>query len=157
MHIQARAVSDIRLATSSDLAAIQAIVALAYGRYVPLIGRKPGPMLDDYAALIEGQHAYVMWDGGDIVGVLVLIAEAEAMLLDNVAVHPDAQGRGHGRALIAFAEGLARKRGFKAVRLYTNEAMTENIALYGQLGFVETHRGDEKGFRRVYMTKRMDP
>jgi GNAT superfamily N-acetyltransferase len=149
--------SDIRPASPTDLAAIQAVVASAYGRYVPLIGRKPGPMLDDYAALIEGQHAYVMWDGADIVGVLVLIPEADAMLLDNVAVRPEAQGRGLGRALIAFAEGLAREKGFKAVRLYTNEVMTENIALYGRLGFVETHRGDEKGFRRVYMTKRLDP
>jgi hypothetical protein len=31
--------------------------------------------------------------------------------------------------------------------------MTENLALYGRLGFVETHRGEEIGLNRVYMTK----
>ncbi len=49
------------------------------------------------------------------------------------------------------------ERGFKAIRLYTNEAMTENIRLYERLGFAETHRAQEKGFRRVYMTKPLDP
>ena len=31
--------------------------------------------------------------------------------------------------------------------------MTENIALYSRIGYVETHRAEEKGLRRVYMTK----
>jgi hypothetical protein len=39
------------------------------------------------------------------------------------------------------------------VRLYTNEAMTENIALYSRIGFMETHRAEERGLRRVYMIK----
>jgi hypothetical protein len=33
--------------------------------------------------------------------------------------------------------------------------MTENLALYSRLGYVETHRGEEKGFPRVYMAKRL--
>jgi glutathione S-transferase len=33
--------------------------------------------------------------------------------------------------------------------------MTENIALYRRAGYVETHRVSEKGFDRVYMTKRL--
>ncbi len=144
---------DIRLATPGDLAAVEAIVQAAYAPYVPLIGQKPGPMLDDYAALIAKGFVHVLVAGIEVAGILVLLPDDGAMLLDNVAVHPDRHGRGYGRALIAFAERIARKRGFKAIRLYTNEAMTENIALYGRLGFVETHRGDEKGFRRVYMTK----
>ena len=31
--------------------------------------------------------------------------------------------------------------------------MTENIALYTRLGYVETHRGEEIGLMRVYMRK----
>jgi hypothetical protein len=31
--------------------------------------------------------------------------------------------------------------------------MTENLALYSRLGFVETHRAEEIGLNRVYMTK----
>jgi ribosomal protein S18 acetylase RimI-like enzyme len=148
--------SDIRSASLEDLAAIEAIVESAYARYVPIIGRKPGPMLDDYRALIDKGHVYVLSDGGGISAILVLIPEEHAMLLDNVAVSPHAQGRGHGRALIAFAERMARERGLRAIRLYTNEAMTENVALYGRLGFVESHRREEQGFRRVYMAKLLD-
>ena len=145
--------ADIRSAGPDDLAAVEAIVRSAYARYVPLIGRKPGPMLDDYRASIGKGHVHVLSDEGGICGILVLIPEEHAMLLDNVAIRPDAQGRGHGRTLIAFAERMARERGLRAIRLYTNEAMTENVALYGRLGFVETHRAEEHGFRRVHMRK----
>jgi hypothetical protein len=31
--------------------------------------------------------------------------------------------------------------------------MTENIALYGRIGYAETHRATEKGLNRVYMAK----
>ncbi|UVF18301.1 GNAT family N-acetyltransferase [Microvirga terrae] len=143
----------IRLAVPRDLADVEAIVQSTYAGYIPLIGQKPGPMSDDYSALIETRSVHVLVGEGRILGVLVLIPEPDTMLLDNVAVSPDAQGRGYGRLLIAFAERLAIERGLKAVRLYTNEAMSENIRLYERLGFVETHRAQEKGFRRVYMTK----
>ena len=146
----------IRPAVPEDIAAVEATVRSAYAPYVPLIGREPGPMLDDYAALIEQGHVYVLRDERGISAILVLIPEERALLLDNVAVRPDAQGRGHGRTLIGFAERMARERGLGAIRLYTNEAMTENVALYGRMGFVETHRAEERGFRRVYMTKRLD-
>jgi ribosomal protein S18 acetylase RimI-like enzyme len=146
----------IRPAGPQDLAAVEAIVRSAYAPYVPLIWREPGPMLDDYAASIGQGHVYLLSDEGGISGIIVLIPEERAMLLDNVAVRPDAQGRGHGRTLIGFAERMARERGLGAIRLYTNEAMTENVALYGRLGFVETHRAEERGFQRIYMTKRLD-
>lgn len=144
---------NIRPAQPGDLAAVEAIVQAAYSPYIPLIGQRPGPMMDDYAALIAKGWVHVLVAEQEVAGILVLMPDDGAMLLDNVAVHPDRKGRGFGRALIAFAERFARERGFKAIRLYTNEAMAENIDLYRRLGFVETHRGEEKGFRRVYMTK----
>jgi ribosomal protein S18 acetylase RimI-like enzyme len=55
--------------------------------------------------------------------------------------------------LIAFAEDHARELGLDAVTLYTNEAMTENLRLYPALGFVETGRRVEDGYRRVYFRK----
>jgi len=77
------------------------------------------------------------------------------MLLDNIAVRPDRQGHGLGRRLIAFAETEARRRGFTELRLYTHERMTENIALYTRLGFIETGRGRDAGYDRVFMTKHL--
>jgi ribosomal protein S18 acetylase RimI-like enzyme len=112
-------------------------------------------MLDDYAARIADGQAWVLEDAGRITGILVLEETPEGFLLDNIAVSPEGQGKGYGRALIEFAEAEARRRGFAEIRLYTHEMMTENIALYTRIGFVETRRISEKGFDRVYMTKQL--
>jgi GNAT superfamily N-acetyltransferase len=145
--------SDIRLARPEDSNAVTALVRAAYAHYVPLMGREPGPMTDDYAALIRNGHVHVIDADGAIAGVLVLLPEPEAMLLDNVAVDPTRKGAGLGRMLLTFAEDQARAAGYCAIRLYTHVKMVENISLYTRLGYVETHRGEEKGFHRVYMTK----
>ena len=77
------------------------------------------------------------------------------VLLDNIAVRPDRQGSGIGRRLMAFAESEARRLGHAELRLYTHVAMTENIALYTRLGFVETGRGHQAGYDRVFMRKQL--
>ena len=144
----------IRLARPEDSEAVRRLVCDAYARYVERLGKPPGPMLDDYDRRIAAGQAWVLEDGGSIAGMLVLEdAEGGALLLDNVAVAPAAQGKGHGRALVAFAEDEARRRGRDRVRLYTHALMTENLALYGRLGFRETRRISEKGYDRVYMAK----
>ena len=113
-------------------------------------------MLDDYALLIAEEQVWVLEDGGALTGVLVLKnAEGGALLLDNIAVAPTAQGKGYGRALVAFAEAEACRRGNKQVRLYTHVLMTENLALYERLGFRETGRVTEKSYERVYMAKQL--
>ena len=147
---------SIRLAELADQGAVEAIVAAAYGHYVSRIGRRPGPMLDDYAARITEKRVHVLEDAGNIHGLVVLIAQTGAMLLDNIAVAPTAQGRGYGRRLLAFSEDFARASGCNALTLYTHELMTENQRLYARIGYVETHRAEENGFRRVYMRKMLD-
>jgi ribosomal protein S18 acetylase RimI-like enzyme len=128
-------------------------VRAAYSPYVSRIGRKPAPMLDDYHALIEEGRVYVVEHDNAVRGILVLIAEENSMLLDNVAVAPAARGLGLGRSMLEFAERVAIDRGYFQIRLYTNEAMTESIALYSRIGYRETHRAEENGLRRVYMSK----
>jgi ribosomal protein S18 acetylase RimI-like enzyme len=142
----------IRPADAADLPAVQRIVAAAYTKYIARIGKPPGPMLDDYAALIRGHNVWVI--GQPIRGAIVLLAEDDHLLLDNVAVDPAAQGQGVGRALIAFAEAEARRRGYAELRLYTHETMTENIALYSRTGWTETGRAEQNGFARVFFRKR---
>lgn len=113
-------------------------------------------MLEDYSDVIAWHRVFVAEDRGRIVGLVVLIAEGEHALLDNVAIHPDAQGRGLGRRLIRLAEDEARRLGFSAIELYTHELMTENQALYARLGYREFDRREEKGYRRVYLRKSLE-
>jgi GNAT superfamily N-acetyltransferase len=130
-------------------------VLAAYQRYVPVIGTQPGPMLDDYAARIAQGQVWVLEEAGAIAGVLVLEDGPDCFLLDNIAVAPERQGRGHGRVLLDFAEAEARRRGWDVVTLYTNALMVDNLALYKARGYVERERRREKGFDRVYMVKRL--
>ena len=125
----------------------------AYAGYIARIGRKPGPMLDNYAALIADGLVRVACRDGRICGVLVLIGKDDHLLLDNVAVAPEAQGLGLGRRLVEAAEDVARNLGYATVRLYTHETMVANVALYEHLGFAVTHRASERGFDRIYMSK----
>ena len=144
----------LRTARPEDRTAVEAIVIAAYSIYVERIGKAPGPMLDDYAGLIAAGAVTVLEDpDGVIAAIIVLLPKPDHLLLDNIAVHPDRQGRGLGRRLITFAESEARRLGHAELRLYTHEKMTENIALYRRLGFRETGRGQEAGYNRVFMTK----
>jgi GNAT superfamily N-acetyltransferase len=145
----------VRLAVPGEAAALRAIAREAYQRYIPRIGREPAPMSADYDAAVRGGQAWVALDEGDVIGLAVLIAEPDHLLLENLAVRPSWQGRGVGSRLLALAEDEARGQGFAEVRLYTNEAMTENLAYYPRHGYVETHRAEQDGFRRVFFSKRV--
>jgi ribosomal protein S18 acetylase RimI-like enzyme len=147
--------AKIRAATAGDAAAVHEIVNAAYHTYIPRIGKPPGPMLDDFAKRIADGQVWVLADTGAIAGILVLEETPDGFLLDNIAVAPGGQGKGHGRTLLEFAEAQAVQRGWDEIRLYTNALMTENIALYRRIGYVETGRATEKGFDRVYMAKRL--
>jgi len=57
--------------------------------------------------------------------------------------------------LLAFAEEQARALRLAEIRLYTNEAMTANLAYYPRHGYTETHRAQEDGFRRVFFAKKL--
>jgi len=143
----------IRQAEASDEAQIRECAEQAYARYVPSIGRKPAPMVADFAAQIAAGEVYVATDDqAAFQGFIVFYAEDGYILLENVAVLPRAAGRGVGKALIGFCENAARQRGMN-VHLYTNEKMTENLSIYPKLGYVEVARRSEDGFNRVYFEK----
>jgi predicted N-acetyltransferase YhbS len=145
----------VRLAAPGEAATLHAIAREAYQRYVPRIGREPAPMSADYAAAVRDGQAWVAVDQGQVIGFVVLIARPDHLLLKNLAVRPSWQGRGAGSRLLALAEDEGRRLGLTGIRLYTNEAMTENLAYYPRHGYAETHRAEQDGFRRVFFRKRL--
>jgi ribosomal protein S18 acetylase RimI-like enzyme len=145
----------IRPATAGDVPVIGQIVEQAYRHYIPRIGKPPGPMLDDYAARVAEGVVWVIEEGSSIAGIVVLIAKADHLLLDNIAIAPARQGAGLGRRLLAFAEAEALRRGYQEIRLYTHQTMIENQRLYAAIGYEETGRGSEAGYERVFMRKRL--
>ena len=133
----------IRAATAADVPAIVDIVDRAYRHYIARIGKPPGPMLDDYAARVSEDAVWVLQEGSAIAGILVLLFTPEYLLLDNIAIAPDRQGRGLGRRLLTFTESEALRRGYREIRLYTHQTMIENQRLYALIGYEETGRGSE--------------
>jgi len=143
--------AHIRRATAADAARMRAIALAAYARYVPRIGREPAPMGADYEAEIAANHAVVIEAAGRVRGYMIAWPESDAYFIDNIGVDPECQGGGLGRGLIDHAASQADRLRLPALRLYTNALMSENLAMYAHIGFVETHRALEKGFHRVYM------
>ena len=140
-----------RPARAEDIEGITACVNAAYTPYIERIGRKPGPMLEDYSKVIAEKRVTVAECSGTVAGVLVLALTPEGLLLENVAALPS--HRGIGKALLQYAESEARRQGFGSLYLYTHEKMTENQALYSKIGYVEYDRRVEYGFPRIYMRK----
>ena len=143
----------IRPAVSADLDAVKRCAEEAYARYVPHLGRKPAPMVADFAGQIGARLVHVIVDDGSVLGFIVLYLREDHIHVENVAVFPEQVGRGIGGRLLAFAEHEARRLELPAVELYTNEKMTENLSLYRYLGYQEIDRRTEAGFSRVYFRK----
>ncbi|MBL6080429.1 GNAT family N-acetyltransferase [Belnapia sp. T18] len=144
---------SIRQAWPEEAPVLAAIVERAYAPWVPVIGRRPMPMEDDYPGRIAAGEAWVLEEAGAPVALVVIEQHPDHLLLDNIAVDPARQGRGEGQMLLDFVEAEAARRGLPEVRLYTNILMERNIALYARRGYAETGREVQKGFSRVFMAK----
>lgn len=143
----------IRLAHADDAPGLGRIAHAAYEQFTAAIGRVPAPALQDFPRDIAAGRVWAI--GSPPLGFAVAFAKQDTWFLENVAIAPQAQGQGHGRALIAFVEAEGQRRGFGRIRLYTNAKMTSNLALYPMLGYTLTGRQVEDGFDRVYFEKRL--
>jgi GNAT superfamily N-acetyltransferase len=149
--------SDLKLraAVPDDVQAIEALVRNAYSKYIDRIGKPPAPMTADYGRLVDEGDVWVLELDRDVAGLIILRSATDHLLISNVAVSPAYQGRGLGFKLLAHAERQARQRGFREMRLFTNELMHENLVVYGKLGWSEYDRSEQDGFRRVCMKKEL--
>ena len=143
----------LRIAAAADVPRLTELVDAAYGHYVERIGGQPRPMTDDYADVVRTRRVTVAERAGQIVGLIVLEIDNQQITVDNVAVDPAHQGTGVGRALLEHAEAAARDAGHDAIYLYTHELMTENLALYSGIGYVEYERHQHGPARLVHFRK----
>ena len=149
---------ELRPAEPHEAAAIAGIVRAAYARWVPAIGREPLPMRVDYEKALLEHRFDVIVDGrrGDrIVGVIETMQRDDHLWIENVAVAPDAQGRGIGRRLLDHVERIALAADCFEARLLTNAAFEANVALYRRLGYVVDREEPYLNGITVYMSKKL--
>lgn len=125
----------LRRGAQADAEAVRALVEAAYTKWIPVIGRLPIPMRADYAQALRDHRFDLLVAGPDLAGLIETRAEADHLLVVNVAVHPAFQGRGFGSRLMGRADAVAGEAGLTRLRLYTNKKYTANLRLYGALGY----------------------
>lgn len=128
----------IRRAGPEDVETVQRISAEAYiPAYMAVLGTVPKPATEDYEPRIEKGEVWILEIEDKPAGIAVLEVNTDHLLIYSIAVRPNSQGKGYGRALLDFADSRAIEAGLHEVRLYTNERMERNLTLYRKHGFVE--------------------
>jgi ribosomal protein S18 acetylase RimI-like enzyme len=141
----------IRLALPDEAEAVRALSAAAYlPVYLPLFGRPPVPARGEvWVAEIDARPA----------AVLVLERQPDHLLVYSIAISPAHQRQGLAAKLLAFADRQAKEIGFSEIRLYTNEKMLRNQAIYARAGYREIGRRlhpNQSGLMLVDMAKTLD-
>jgi RimJ/RimL family protein N-acetyltransferase/ribosomal protein S18 acetylase RimI-like enzyme len=132
----------LRRAVLEDVPDIQALTIRAYTKWLDVTPRPPRPITADYDQAFLDHRFDLLVDQGQIIGLVETTPQGDELMIVNIAVSPDNQGKGHGVRLMLHAEKIARDAGLRGTRLYTNKLMNSNIAMYQRLGYViekETH------------------
>ena len=145
----------LRRATREDLAAVTALQRAAYAKNRAILGVEPLPLLADYAAVMRDMEVWVSEKDARLVGALILEPRADDLLIWSVATAPEAQGRGVGNEMLAFAESRARALGLTCIRLYTGQPLTFNIAWYTRHGYAHESTEDMGDRVRVNLIKQL--
>ncbi|TCL02828.1 MULTISPECIES: GNAT family N-acetyltransferase [Sodalis] len=143
----------MRRATAQDVPAILALTCAAYAKWIPVIGRKPKPMVADYAAAVSEHFIDLFYTGATLAALIETIPASDHLLIENIAVAPEQQGKGYGRQLMGHGEKLALSLGVKEIRLYTNQLFRENVRFYLRLGYRLDREEPFSGGVVVYMKK----
>jgi GNAT superfamily N-acetyltransferase len=144
---------QFRRAGPADVEIVRAITEAAYAKWVPIIGRKPKPMVADHAAAIRDHEIELALVDGKPAGLIELIPATDHLLLESIAIDPAAQGTGLGRALMRRVEDQARARNLPQIRLYTNKAFAANVDFYLRLGYAIDREEPFMGGLTVYFSK----
>ncbi|WP_320051957.1 GNAT family N-acetyltransferase [uncultured Acetobacteroides sp.] len=94
---------------------------------------------------------FVLEENGAIKGMVVLnefqdkeyadvcwaLTEGRQLVVHRLCVHPDYQGVGVGKRLMAFAEDYAQRNGYSSIRLDCFTQNPASVALYERLGYAK--------------------
>ena len=142
----------IRRAVQGDSDSLRGCMDLAYAKYTNRMkGKRLPPMDLDYSSEIKNYPTWVAICESAVVGGLTMMFEDERASIANIAVSPEFQGQGVGRALIGLAEKEAKAKRYEELHLATHVLLEENISLYKHFGWKEISRDKT----RIQMKKQL--
>jgi GNAT superfamily N-acetyltransferase len=138
----------VRLVQEDEHAALGELTARAY-REIGTMAVEPGyeRELRDIAAKVAGGALVAVAVAGDrVVGGVTYVPDAASVFAEfddpdaagfrHLAVDPDTEGKGAGRALVAWCVDEARSAGKKRIIIHSTPWMTRAHELYVRNGFV---------------------
>lgn len=132
--------TNLRRATLADATTIRDLTRQAYAKWVPLIGREPRPMTANYDNAVVDHMIDLYEVDGEAVVLIEVVPREQHLLIENITVRPDHQGKRIGELLLSRAEAIPRSLHLAELRLYTNVAFVSNIEFYSRRGFEEFGR-----------------
>ena len=106
--------------------------------YLPLLllGDEQLDMIERY---LDRGTLFALWDGGALRAVCVVTEEGGGTFeIKNLAVSPESQRRGYGRAMVEHAVRFCRGRGSRLLAGTGDSPLT--VPFYEACGFRESHR-----------------
>lgn len=138
------AVTITRCADDSRRGDILALVHLAFGALTPPSGAL-NETLDDVTARFKAGPVLIAVADGQLSGSLYCALKGDGLYLTRMAVRPDRQKQGIGRALLMAAEAEARILGAQKLTLRVRTNLPENRAYFERAGFRITGQGQDPG------------
>ncbi len=143
----------IRRAGAEDAPAVTALTNAAYAKWIPVIGRKPLPMTVDYVDAIEKHMIDLAVIDGSVAALVEMIDKGEHLMIENLAVAPEHQGKGIGKFLLQRAETVAQSLNLPMVRLLTNAKFASNVDFYLGNGYLIDREEPFMGGTTIHMLK----
>lgn len=109
--------------------------------------------LEQLRAEIAENDGWVARVDGRLVGAIRAVQDGDLLMIGRIAIAPDMQGEGVGRALLEAAEEASTAA---QAELFTGSLSEANIRLYEACGYTATHRvPQDDGTEQVFMRKRL--
>lgn len=135
-------VGDVRTAVADDIVHIRSIGAAAGRRFATVDDPRIAERAEDEPLTADELRTWIdagrAWVSGDATPVgFVVVDEVDGNAhIEEIAVHPDHGGRGHGAVLLETVASWASARGMDAVTLTTFADVAWNRPYYERRGFV---------------------
>ena len=139
--------SELILEEVFDEARIQTVEKLAYEiwneHFTPIIGKaQVDYMLEKFQSIkaISGQieqcfQYYLIKTDEDYIGYTGVQPKEDELFLSKLYITASQRGKGYGRKIVQFLEGMARDKGLNTITLTVNKNNLDTIKAYEKFGF----------------------